>query len=176
MKSTLVALALAMTASSALAQTFAPPPTGAPPNPPPARAKGPPMALALEAAQVAIAACKANGYNTTALIVDTANVPIVLLTGDGASPRTPAVAAGKTAITVKYKVASGVIVQRISTDAALKAEVEGNPEIRQARRGALPLMAGGELIGAFAVSGAPGGDKDEACAQAGIDKIASRLK
>jgi Haem-degrading len=33
-----------------------------------------------------------------------------------------------------------------------------------------------DTIGAVGVSGAPGGDKDEACAKAGIDKVASELK
>jgi uncharacterized protein GlcG (DUF336 family) len=36
-------------------------------------------------------------------------------------------------------------------------------------------MAGGELVGAFAVSGAPGGDKDEVCTTAGLAKIQSRI-
>ena len=40
-----------------------------------------------------------------------------------------------------------------------------------AARGALPIMIGEETIGAVGVSGAPGGDKDEVCAQAGIDKV-----
>jgi uncharacterized protein GlcG (DUF336 family) len=37
-------------------------------------------------------------------------------------------------------------------------------------------MVGGELIGVMAVSGAPGGDKDEVCVKAGLDSVASRLK
>jgi len=176
MKTTLAALAVLMTAGSALAQTFAPPPTGPAPNPPPMRARGPAMDLSVKAAQAAIATCAMNGFKTTALIVDSAGVPVVLLSGDGASPRTPLVAAGKTAVVLKYKVASGVIADRVMTDAALKAAIEADPAIGTARRGALPIMVGGEIIGAFAVSGAPGGDKDEVCVEAGLAKIASRLK
>ena len=37
--------------------------------------------------------------------------------------------------------------------------------------GGLPMRAGSDLVGAIGASGAPGFDKDEACAQAGIDKI-----
>ena len=40
----------------------------------------------------------------------------------------------------------------------------------------LPIKAGDDIIGSIGVSGAPGGDKDAACAQAGIDKIAAGLK
>ncbi len=45
-----------------------------------------------------------------------------------------------------------------------------------AARGALPIMIGEETIGAVGVSGAPGGDKDEVCAQAGIDKVKDQLR
>ena len=45
-----------------------------------------------------------------------------------------------------------------------------------ANSGALPIKAGEDVVGAVGVSGAPGGDKDEACAKAGIDKVADQLK
>jgi hypothetical protein len=41
---------------------------------------------------------------------------------------------------------------------------------------ALPIKIGEEVIGAVGVSDAPGGEKDEACAKAGLDKIADQLK
>ena len=41
--------------------------------------------------------------------------------------------------------------------------------------GGLPIRAGNEVVGGVGVSGAPGGDKDAVCAQAGIDKIAKGL-
>jgi uncharacterized protein GlcG (DUF336 family) len=43
-------------------------------------------------------------------------------------------------------------------------------------QGGLPIKVGDEVIGAVGVSGAPGGEKDEACSKAGIDKIADQLK
>jgi uncharacterized protein GlcG (DUF336 family) len=45
-----------------------------------------------------------------------------------------------------------------------------------AAQGALPIKVGDDVIGAIGVSGAPGGDKDEACAKAGIDKVSADLK
>ena len=36
----------------------------------------------------------------------------------------------------------------------------------------MPIKAGNEVIGGVGVSGAPGGDKDEVCANAGIAKVA----
>jgi uncharacterized protein GlcG (DUF336 family) len=41
--------------------------------------------------------------------------------------------------------------------------------------GGVPIKVGNETIGAFGISGAPGGDKDEACANAGLAKISDRL-
>jgi uncharacterized protein GlcG (DUF336 family) len=43
-------------------------------------------------------------------------------------------------------------------------------------RGALPIKIGDEVVGAAAASGAPGGEKDEACVKAGLDKVADQLK
>ncbi len=161
-------------AASAMAQAPAPAPGSLPPAPP--RARGPEMALAVEAAQTAIAVCLANGYKTTATVVDSAGVPVVVLSGDGVAERTQMIGLTKTTATIKYKVPSGDIADRVKTDAALDAEVKADPKIGTARRGALPIKVGGEIIGAMSVSGAPGGDKDEVCTQAGLDKIASRLK
>ena len=161
-------------AASAMAQAPAPAPGALPPAPP--RARGPEMALAVEAAQTAIAVCLANGYKTTATVVDSAGVPVVVLSGDGVAERTQMIGLTKTTATIKYKVPSGGIADRVKTDAALDAEVKADPKIGTARRGALPIKVGGEIIGAMSVSGAPGGDKDEVCTQAGLDKIASRLK
>jgi uncharacterized protein GlcG (DUF336 family) len=43
-------------------------------------------------------------------------------------------------------------------------------------KGALPIKVGDDVIGAAGASGAPGGEKDEACVKAGIDKVADQLK
>jgi len=42
--------------------------------------------------------------------------------------------------------------------------------------GGVPIKVGDQVIGAVAVSGAPGGDKDAACANAGLTKVADQLK
>jgi uncharacterized protein GlcG (DUF336 family) len=63
------------------------------------------------------------------------------------------------------------------------AGVKGNPTAGAlmlnnivAAQGALPIKVGDDTIGAIGVSGAPGGEKDEACAKAGIDKVSADLK
>ncbi len=175
---TRLCLALCATVAAASAMAQAPAAGAAPGAPPPAppRARGPELALAVEAAQTAIAVCLGNGYKTTATVVDSAGVPVAILSSDGAAERTQMIGLTKTSATIKYKVPSGEIADRVKTDTALDAEVKADPKIGTARRGALPIKVGGQIIGALSVSGAPGGDKDEVCTQAGLDKIASRLK
>jgi uncharacterized protein GlcG (DUF336 family) len=150
------------------------PAAGPPPAPP--RARGPALDVAVEAAKIAQATCLKNGYKTTVTVVDSAGVPVVVLSGDGAPERTQAVGLSKTATTIKYKVPSGEIADRAKTDTKLDAEVKADPKIGTARRGALPIRVGSEIIGAISVSGAPGGDKDEVCAEAALDKVKSQLK
>lgn len=156
-----------MVANVAMAQAPAPP-AGGPPAP---RAKAPALTPSVQAAQAAVAACAANGYKVTALITDSAGDPVVLLSGDGAAVRTQGIARTKVAAALKYKMSSGEVAAKAKTDAKLDAEIKADPAIGTARQGAVLIMSGGEVLGAFAVSGAPGGDKDEACVKAAMDKI-----
>ena len=41
--------------------------------------------------------------------------------------------------------------------------------------GGVVIEAGGSLLGGVGVAGAPGGDKDEACAKAGLDAVRDKL-
>jgi len=41
--------------------------------------------------------------------------------------------------------------------------------------GGVRVEAGGVIVGAVGVSGAPGGDADDACAKAGIDAVKDKL-
>jgi uncharacterized protein GlcG (DUF336 family) len=166
-KAPLLALAALAVCTAASAQ----PPAG-PPTPPPPRAKGPSLATAVPAAQAAVAACLANTYKVTALITDSAGDPVVLLSGDGVGVRTQAIAKTKVAAVMKYKMSSGEVAAKAKSDPAFDAEIKADPAIGVARQGAVPIMSDGQMIGVFAVSGAPGGEKDEACVKAAMDKVA----
>ena len=78
-----------------------------------------------------------------------------------------------------FRVPSAEIVKRVKENPQLGAVHLTNVIAAQ---GALPIMAGTDVIGAAGVSGgvttpeSPGGVKDEACAKAGIDKVADQLK
>lgn len=174
--------AIAMTgmllvAGAAFAQPAPPPPNAGPKIPPPApRARGPQLDVAVDMAKIAVATCLANGYKVTALVTDSAGVAVAMLSGDGAAERTQFIAPTKVAMVLRYKEPSGVTTARSKTDAALAAELAADPKIGTPRQGGVPLIVGGETIGVFAVSGAPGGDKDEACVRAAIDQVGARLR
>jgi uncharacterized protein GlcG (DUF336 family) len=163
------ALALAATSSVALAQ-----------QQPPARA--PEVALALEAAQAAVAACLAdNGVKGAASVVDSAGVLRVLFAADGAG-RQAVESSGKKAFTANaLKEPTSETAAKMEKDAAFKAKIDADQTLFP-RPGALPLKVGNDVIGAIGFGGAgtlngvPGGIRDERCSQAGADKIKARLK
>jgi uncharacterized protein GlcG (DUF336 family) len=130
-------------------------------------------ALALEAAQAAVAACKAQGYNVTVTIVDRTGATKVVLVGDGARPLTLEVTRRKAYTSAMQRVSTGDFTKRVSTPGAF------NPGMFDSQLttglGGLPIKVGEDTIGGISAAGAPGGDKDEACANAGIDKIKDRL-
>lgn len=142
------------------------------PAAPPAR--GPSLALALEAAQVAVTTCSANGYKAAVSVVDSAGVVKAVLAADGASARGVASSQAKAFTSITYKTSSDAVAKKAEADPELLAKLNADPKHR-ARAGALPLFVGNELVGAIGVGGAPGGDKDEACALAGVNKIKDRL-
>ena len=159
------------------APTIAPPPTADEQKlPRPPRARGISTTLAVEAAVAANAACASSSYKTTAMITDSAGVPIVVISNDGAAAITQRVAMSKAQAVLQYGITSGEVLAKATADPAFAAEVKASPLIDTARRGAVPIKAGSYLLGAFAVSGAPGGDKDEICALAGLAKIQDRIK
>jgi molybdate transport system substrate-binding protein len=167
----------------ALGSCYEPLPTVVPPPsadevraPRPARARGVPVALAIEGAQTAIATCLITNFKVTALVVDAAGVPIAMVSGDGAAAVTQRIAMGKAQTVIKYKMTSGAAAARASSDPAFMAQLAADSQVGPPRQGAVPIMVGGEMIGAFAVSGAPGGDRDEPCAIAGLARIQNRLQ
>jgi uncharacterized protein GlcG (DUF336 family) len=146
-----------------------------------APSRGPEMALALEAAQAALAACAANEVKAAASIVDSAGGLRVPLTADGAAQEEVEISRKKASTAVALKEVTSAVANRMEKDQAFKAKIETDTSLFP-RPGGIPLMAGDEVIGAIGVSGAsrlngvPGGVRDEACAKAGSDRIRTRLK
>ena len=126
---------------------------------------------ALELATASLERCRADGSKVTVTVLNRHARTAVVLSDDGANPHTIENSMRKayTAFTTRApsldigkrtqpQLGGFMLLDRITT-------IEGG----------LPIFAGKELVGAVGISGAPGGDKDSACAQTGIDKIAKGL-
>jgi uncharacterized protein GlcG (DUF336 family) len=130
-------------------------------------------ATAMTIAQTALETCTKQGYNVSVHVVGRNGEVLLAVRGDGAPPHTMENSQRKAYTARTFRISSGEFVQRVKDNPTLGAvHLTGNI----AAQGALPIKAGDEVIGAVGVSGAPGGEKDEACAKAGIDKIADQLK
>ena len=129
--------------------------------------------LAVEAAQAAIAACKAQGYNVTVTIVERAGKPKLVLVGDGANALTREITRRKAYTSAILRVSTGDFTKRVATPGAFNPGVFD--PVLSTGLGGLPIKVGDDTIGGIAAAGAPGGDKDEACASAGLAKISDRL-
>jgi len=122
--------------------------------------------------QEAMAKCRADGYKVTVLVVDGLNAPKALLRDDGATAATTEVAKMKATATMLYNRPSGPAQALPPGAAAPPATIPGTINAQ----GGVPIKVGDATIGAVAVSGAPGGDKDAACANAALTKVSDRLK
>ena len=130
------------------------------------------MELARDLAQAAVEACRVDGWQVTAVVVNRAGDIQALLRDSLASRYTMQIAQEK---------AEAVILS-----GAASADFRRNrPDIRMEMNhvrgilmleGGVPIRSGGALIGALGVSGAPGGDKDERCALVALDKLQERLE
>ena len=128
---------------------------------------------ALAIATTAIADCKAKGYRVSAAVVGRNGEVLVHLRGDGNGPHTMDNSFKKAYTARTFRIPSGEMAERLKKNPQLGAIYL--PNITTAR-GALPIKIGDDTVGAAGVSGAPGGEKDEACVKTGLDKVADQLK
>src|SRR5712671_6915329 len=132
-----------------------------------------PLATAIEVAQTAMAACKANGYNVTVMVMDQDYATRLVLRSDAAAARTVEIARRKAYTVVKMGMTSGEFGKSVAASSPPPAQpaqprppgsmppgVNGDDSLITFA-GGKPITLGGELVGAISVSGAPGGDKDE---------------
>jgi uncharacterized protein GlcG (DUF336 family) len=129
------------------------------------------LELANDIAMAAVRACREAGYQVSAVVVDRSGIPQVVLRDTKASRFTTEIAMKKANATVLSGVSTKAFLANRSDITATMNHLDDVLVLR----GALPIQAAGSLLGAIGVSGALGGDKDEACAQKGLDAVADRL-
>jgi uncharacterized protein GlcG (DUF336 family) len=129
---------------------------------------------ALKAAQAALKKCRDGGFQVAVAVVDRMGVPQVMLRDRFAGPHTPETAQGKAWTAVSF---------RTNTSALANLTQAGQPQSGVRHRpgvvafgGGMMIEAGGAMLGAIGVSGAPGGKEDDACAAAGITAIKDSLE
>ena len=130
-------------------------------------------AMAIAIAQTALETCAKQGYHVSVNVLGRNGEVLVAIRGDGAPPHTMENSQRKAYTARTFRIPSGEFAQRVKDNPTLGA-VHLTGII--AAQGALPIKVGDEVIGAVGVSGAPGGEKDEACAKSAIDRIADQLK
>ena len=124
-------------------------------------------------ATTAMADCKAKGWPVSVAVVGRNGELLVHMRGDGTGPHTMDNSYRKAYTARTSRQASGEMAKRLKADPQLSLVTLPN---MVAAQGALPIKIGEDTIGAAGASGAPGGEKDEACIQTGLDKIKDQLK
>jgi uncharacterized protein GlcG (DUF336 family) len=131
--------------------------------------------ISLDAAQAvaqgALAKCRSDGYRATITVLDFTGMVKVVIRDDGTSAQSGEVSRKKAFTALIYKRPSAQTAKNWAASPPAP-NVEGTITLG----GGVPIKAGEDTIGAIGVSGAPSQDKDEACANAGIAKIADTLK
>ena len=134
-----------------------------------------PADLALEAVGEAVATCAKQGYTESAVLVDADGVRQAVLRGDRAGAHTLDSAFEKAYTAASFKIDTSALVERAKTAPAVVGLLAKLPQTLLLG-GGLVIKIDDEVVGAIGAGGAPGGDLDDACARAGLDKIRDRLK
>lgn len=134
------------------------------------------LEMAQAIAQGAVERCRADGFHVSVSVIDGSGLLKAFLRDEGTGPHTIDLSRRKafTALTFasRWKTSGEAAKAWGSTLGSPMPNVEGAVGVA----GGVPIRLGNETIGAVGVSGAVGGDKDEACAAAGIAKVADRIK
>ena len=130
------------------------------------------MELARDIATKSIEACRQDGYNVSAVVLDRAgNLQAALRDG----------LAARHTLEIAERKAGMAIMSGSDSGSFREARGDIRPELNHVQGlivmvGGLPIRSAGSLVGAVGVSGAPGGEKDAACAEAALKSLEDRLE
>jgi uncharacterized protein GlcG (DUF336 family) len=130
-----------------------------------------PMAKAI--AEATIAACKSKGFSTAAVVVDRAGQVLVILRDEQATAQTAEMARRKAYTARMFRTTTLEFQKRTAADPALTPQREVADIL--ALGGGVPVQVGNETIGGVGSSGSSQ-EMDDACAKAGVAKVAEMLK
>ena len=129
------------------------------------------MELAVDISRATVQSCRDAGYQASAVVVDRAGIVQAVMRDTLANRFTLQAAQDK---------ANAVILSGVDSSVFRANRQDIRPEINEIdgvlmMAGGVAIIAAGSIIGAVGVSGAPGGDKDELCARAGVESVQERL-
>jgi uncharacterized protein GlcG (DUF336 family) len=129
------------------------------------------MELARDIASAAVLVCREQGYQVSAVVVDR-NGNIRAAIRDDLAPRFT--------LQIAEEKANAVIMSGIASGAFRDSRPDIRPELNHVNgilmlQGGVPIKAAGSRLGAVGVSGAPGGEKDEICANKALVALSERL-
>lgn len=130
------------------------------------------LELARDIAQKTIDTCRAQGFQVAVVVADRSGEAQVVMRD---------VFANKFNVDIAARKAGTSIVSGGTSSELRKSRSDIRQELNHIdgliiMDGGLPIRAGGALVGAVGVSGAPSGAADEACAQKALDAVADRLE
>ena len=131
------------------------------------------LETATEVAQGALAECRKRGFQVAVAVVDRSGVLQVVLRDRFAGPHTPETARRKAWTAISFRTDT----QQLAEVTQAGEMVSGVRDIEGALMlgGGVQILSAGSIVGGVGVSGAPGGDSDDACARAGIATVEDKL-
>lgn len=131
------------------------------------------LSTALTIATAAADHCKMQNYKVSVAVVGREGQILVHLRGDGSPPHSIENSYRRAYTALTYRRPTADVEKRVRSDPGDSLVLLTHIMPAQ---GGLPIIADGDALGAVAVSGSPGGDKDEACARAGLERAVELLK
>lgn len=129
--------------------------------------------VAFELARAALQRCRQDGFQVAVVVIDRFGAPLVMLRDRYAGLIAADTAMGKAYTAVNFGHDTSELLKSIH-DGAFNADLAKLPKIVMLSGGVV-IHASASLVGGVGVAGAPSGDKDEACAKAGVDAVRDKL-
>ena len=129
--------------------------------------------VAFDLARTALLKCRKDGYQVAVVVLDRFGAPLVSMRDRYAGIGAMDIATGKAWTAVNFTLDTAEFVKRVK-DGTLSPGLASLPKVTPLV-GGLIIQSGGATLGSVGVAGAPGGDKDEACAKVGLDSVQDKL-
>jgi uncharacterized protein GlcG (DUF336 family) len=131
------------------------------------------LALAKTIAEATLAECKSKGFSTAAAVVDRAGQVLVILRDEQGTAQMVEMARRKAYTARMFRVSTMEFQKRTAEDPGLLPQRDVEDIL--ALGGGIPIQVDGEVIGGVGSSGSSQ-MQDDACARAGLAKVADKLK